>query len=338
MKSALHEKWMNRALALARRGAGLTRPNPPVGAVVVKNGRVVGEGWHRRAGGPHAEIYALRQAGSKARGATLYVTLEPCSTWGRTPPCTDAIVQSGIREVVVATRDPNRKHAGRGLRLLRQQGISVVDGVRAEEARSLIAPFAKWVLQGLPYLTLKMGMTLDGRIADVGGRSRWITGPASRREVQALRRSADAILIGARTAKLDNPSLLPVPSNGRRPLRVVVSRSRSLPKSLKLFSDGAAARTLVFSRRPLRAVLKSLARDHNVLHVLCEGGGELAASLIRERLVDEVVFFVAPEFLGGQGAPVVGGPGWPLAKMPRLQFTTVGKCGRDVMLRGKVRA
>ena len=204
-----HEFWMQRALRLARRGEGLTRPNPPVGAVAVKSGKIVGEGYHRRAGGPHAEVVALSKAGTKARGCTLYVTLEPCCTWGRTPPCTDLILSSGVRRVVVSVRDPNPRHSGRGLTLLRRKGIRVIEGVCAEEGMKLIAPFAKWIRRGLPYVTLKLGMSVDGKIADRKGRSRWITGPEARNKVHELRRRVDGILVGGGTVRNDDPSPAP---------------------------------------------------------------------------------------------------------------------------------
>ncbi|HAL92888.1 MAG TPA: bifunctional diaminohydroxyphosphoribosylaminopyrimidine deaminase/5-amino-6-(5-phosphoribosylamino)uracil reductase RibD, partial [Verrucomicrobia bacterium] len=177
--------WMRQALALARRAEGMTRPNPPVGAMVVKNGKKIGQGWHKKAGGPHAEVFALRQAGTNAKGATLYVTLEPCSTFGRTPPCTEAVIRAGIARVVVGATDPNPRHAGRGLRLLRKAGIQVDAGACAGEAADLIAPFACHMLRQRPFFTLKLGLSLDGRIADHTHSSRWITGPEARAEVQA---------------------------------------------------------------------------------------------------------------------------------------------------------
>lgn len=345
------EQWMQRALGLARRGEGLTRPNPPVGAVVVKNGRAVGEGWHRKAGGPHAEVYALRAAGARARGATLYVTLEPCSTFGRTPPCTDAILAAGIARVVVATVDPNPRHAGRGLRLLARRGVAVDAGPGAAEAQSLIEPFSVRMLASRPFVTLKLGATLDGRIADGRGKSKWITGPAARRHVQALRRRVDAIVVGAGTVRADDPLLTPRPAAGRRPLRVVISQSGRLPARARLFTDERAPDTLVYvpaatagrrvgratvvaaggPRVSLPAVLKDLAR-RGVMHVLCEGGGELAAAWLRAGLVDELQWIVAPRLLGGTGRPAVGGPGWPLAAAPQWKITDLQRVGDDVLL------
>ena len=354
------ERWMRRALALARRGEGLTRPNPPVGAVVVAGGRKVGEGFHRIAGGPHAEVIALLQAGKKARGATLYVTLEPCSTWGRTPPCTDAILAAGIRRIVVAARDPNPKHAGRGLRLLRQRGVPLDAGVCAAEGRALIAPFRMLMLTGRPFVTLKLGMTLDGRIADRTGASRWITSAAARSAVQALRRRVDAILVGGATIRADNPRLRPRPDAGRCPLRVVVTASGKLPPRCQVLRDAYADCTVVattpagarrlaraktaaqiwtFPARgrkiDLRALLQKLGAG-GALHVLCEGGGRLAAELLRAQLVDELLMFVAPKFLGGDALPAVGG-GWKLAAAPAFELQSVARIGPDLLIRAKPR-
>lgn len=355
------EQFMARALELARRGEGLTRPNPPVGAVVVRDGVVIGEGWHRKVGGPHAEVYALWQAGDGARGATLYVTLEPCSTEGRTPPCTQRIVESGVAEVVIATNDPNPHHAGRGIRLLRRHGVRVRQSVCAEEGLDLIRPFTSWMLAGRPYLTLKLGTTLDGRIADRRGRSRWITGPEAREEVQALRRRADAIMVGAGTIRKDNPSLWPRPAKGRNPWRVVVDTNGHTRPSAQVYTDAHAVRTVlavgrcVTERRlqsysrcgteclfvpagrtaSVRRVMKALA-ERGVLHVLCEGGGGLASSLIRAGVVDEYAFFVAPNIMGGTaGYSAVGGPGWQLPNLPRLQFVEERRVGDDLLIRAR---
>lgn len=354
-----HESWMNQALALARRGAGLTRPNPPVGAVVVRRGRLAGQGWHRGAGMPHAEALALAAAGRQARGATLYVTLEPCCTQGRTPPCTRAIIAAGIKTVVAAVRDPNPRHQGRGFKQLRQAGVQVIEGVGRDEARALIAPFAKWICRARPYLTLKLAETLDGKIADHRGQSKWITGPAARREVQALRRSADAILVGAGTVRADNPSLFPRPAHGRRPWRVAVDSRGTLAGHYKILQPPDAARTIMATtwhcpakiragwqaagaqvwvlpaargRVSLPALFRRLGAM-GVLHVVCEGGGELAAALIRAGLVDEYRFFIAPRLLGGKTAPgAVGGPGWLLQSAPELVFTDCRQVGRDILL------
>lgn len=353
--------WMAEALRLARLGEGLTRPNPPVGAVVVKQGKIIGRGYHRKAGGPHAEVYALRQAGAKARGATLYVTLEPCSTFGRTPPCTGAIIRAGIGKVVVAVSDPNPRHAGRGVKLLRRAGIEVVSGPGAGEALALLAPFASSMTRRRPWLTLKLAESLDGRIADAAGRSKWISGPEARKVVQGLRRRADAVMVGAGTVVKDDPSLLPRPARGRKPWRIVVDAAGRVPVDSRVFSDASAQQTILATTRrcparrqaqygaggakvlvlpvagrgvSLPALLKSL-HGLGVLHVLCEGGGELAASLVRARLVDELVLFVAPVIVGGDGMAAVGGKGWPLSGAPRLQIVEACRVGDDVMIRAR---
>lgn len=355
-----HEFWMAQALALARRGEGLTRPNPPVGAVVVRKGVVVGRGYHHTAGRSHAEVLALQVAGPKAMGATLYVTLEPCSTFGRTPPCTSAIWRSGIRRVVVGIRDPNPRHYGRGIRILRQHGIGVIENVGAAEARKLMAPFAKWITTGHPCVTLKLGMSADGKIADIRRCSRWITGPASRREVQGLRQSADAILVGAGTVLADDPSLLPKPAKGRRPLRVILDARGGVSVKARVLTDSARKRTIMATthRCPLRrrqewlergaqvwvlpeagggvslpAVMKRLGKM-GILHVLCEGGGDVAEALIRARLVDAYVFYVTPCILGGKtSVGAVGGKGWLLSMAPTLAFTACRFCGRDLVIK-----
>ncbi len=320
---------MQRALLLARRGEGLTRPNPPVGAVLVQDGAVVSEGWHKKAGGPHAEVNCLKKVSDVGPSAILYVTLEPCSTSGRTPPCTDLILRRGVRRVVVGCKDPNPAHAGRGIRKLRRAGVSVTLGVCREEAQSLIAPFVKRMLVGLPRVTLKLGVTLDGRIADGGGTSQWITGPQARKKVQEMRLAADAVMVGAGTVRADNPSLLPRPARGRTPWRVVIGTE--IPKNSKVLADEASDRTLVLNG-PLETILRDLA-GRGVMQVLCEGGGELAGSLIRAGLVDEFAIFMAPSLLGGTGVPMVGKTGWPLKDMPRLSFQSLEKAGEDIFIR-----
>lgn len=347
------------ALELARRGEGLTRPNPPVGAVVVAGGRLVGQGYHRKAGGPHAEVYALRQAGRQASGGTLYVTLEPCSTWGRTPPCTDAILAAGVKRVVVATGDPNPRHRGRGLSLLRRAGVMVTRGVLETEAARMIRPFAAWMGLGRPWVTLKLAMTLDGRIADADGCSRWITGSAARQAVQALRRASDAVMVGAGTAIADNPSLLPRPARGRSPWRVIVDSAGRLPTTATVLTDESRQRTLVATTERCSAArrrgyeragahvlrlpaigekvslpaLMAALHERQIMRVLCEGGGELAAGLLQAGLVDEIVLFVAPKVLGGGAVNAVGGAGWPLAAAPEFVMESVERFGEDVGLR-----
>ena len=345
-------------MALARRAEGLTRPNPPVGAVVVRDGKVVGEGYHRKAGGPHAEIVAMRRAGGRVKGATLYVTLEPCCTWGRTPPCTEAVIASGVRRVVVSSRDPNPSHAGRGLRRLRAAGIDVVEGICRQEGGELIAPFSSWITRHRPRVTLKLGISVDGRIADGRGKSRWITSADARKVVQTLRRRVDAIMVGAGTVRADDPELQPRPPRGRKPLRILVSGGGRVPPNARVFTDEHRARTVLAipagvrgaglarleragvkvwrvpgARREvsLPALLRMLAQE-GCMHLLCEGGGGLAERLITAGLVDEYLFIVAPMVLG-PGVPAVAGEGWSLKTAPRLKFVSVERVGPDVLIR-----
>ncbi len=347
--------WMRAAIRLARRAEGMTRPNPPVGAILVHRGRKVGQGWHKQAGGPHAEVFALRQARQLARGSTLYVTLEPCSTTGRTPPCTEAILQAGVARVVVGAIDPNPLHAGRGLRLLRKAGLQVEVGICSEEARDLIAPFACRMRRQRPFFSLKLGLSLDGRIADHAHRSRWITGPAARQEVQAMRRSADAILVGAGTVRHDNPSLWPRPDGQRNPWRIVIAGTGPLPLRSQLFTDAHASRTLVAAPKgwqpvcasrirrtgatvvelPKRTFLHALARhlaELGILKVLCEGGGGLAGELIKAQLADELCLFLSPVVIGGP-VGAAGSAMWSLPLAPRFERRECRPVGQDLFIR-----
>ncbi len=356
-------QWMREAIRLARKGEGRTRPNPPVGAVIVKQGRIVGRGWHQKAGGPHAEVFALAEAGKAARGATLYITLEPCSTWGRTPPCTEAIIQAGIRQVVTGAGDPNPRHASRGYQILKKAGIPSTQGVLQDECLRLVAPFRKWVQTGRPYLTLKLGMTADGRIADAAGQSRWITGPEARQQVQKLRRRADAILVGAHTICADNPSLLPQGSDPNPVFRVIVDGKGIVPANSTVLTDACAMNTLLVTstscpaarsrkwesngsvvwRLPSQDKLVNLAEMMNrlgkmgLLHIVCEGGGQLAEALVHADLVDEYWLFYAPRILGGTAVSGFGGTGWALDETPKLTFTSVSRVGRDILIKAHPR-
>ena len=305
-------KFFDRALALARKGVGHTRPNPPVGAVVVADGRIIGEGWHKCAGGDHAEVAAIKDAMSSAgsgrrtsslEDSVLYVTLEPCSRPGRVGACTDAIVAAGIRSVFYACPDPNPVNRGRARRVLAKAGVvcrrfdlrSCAAEV-ASRAERLIVPFAKHVSTGLPFVTVKLAMSLDGKICDDRGEARWISSAASRRATGRLRESVDAIMVGARTVRRDNPSLL---SHGRRNddlLRVVISSSGRLPRSARIFTDGRNE-TLVF---PDPETALAELGNRGCLHVLCEGGLELARSLAEKELVDEWISVTAPIVIGSR--------------------------------------
>jgi diaminohydroxyphosphoribosylaminopyrimidine deaminase/5-amino-6-(5-phosphoribosylamino)uracil reductase len=319
------DRFMDEAFALAERGRGHTHPNPLVGAVLVSDASIVGRGWHEGPGEPHAEVVALREAGPAAAGSTLYCTLEPCSHHGRTPPCAEALVEAGVRRAVVALQDPNPLVDGRGLARLREAGVAVdLGGGRWEErARAQNAAFVKAVTTGLPLVTYKAALSLDGKVAAAGGDARWISGDESRRRVHAMRAAVDAVMVGAGTVRRDDPSLTVRMVEGRDPVRVVVSRSGTLPADSALVRTAVETPTLVLATRvagdarrdlescgvevlemgdgDLRAGLALLA-ERGLLDVLCEGGPGLAGALLREGLVDRVALFVAP-LLIGRGAP-----------------------------------
>ena len=321
---------MMQAIELARMGEGLTRPNPPVGAVLVRDEEIIAEGWHQSAGGPHAEVDCLQTVVGDLGHATLYITLEPCSTHGKTPPCTDLILEKGVGRVVVSVVDLNPKHAGKGLEILKESGVEVVSGVCEEAGRELIAPFEKFITTGMPYVTLKLASTLDGKIADSEGNSKWITGSEAREKVQAMRRRADAIMVGAATVRADDPSLLPRPAEGRKPHRIVVGSN--VPSNAKVLIDDAAERTRV-RQGSLRAILKELAEQHDVMHVFCEGGGKLAAGLIDENLVDEFAFFIAPKLMGADGLPNFAKIGGLIGDATPLVFRSVEQVGNDILIK-----
>ncbi|MBI4249335.1 MAG: bifunctional diaminohydroxyphosphoribosylaminopyrimidine deaminase/5-amino-6-(5-phosphoribosylamino)uracil reductase RibD [Elusimicrobia bacterium] len=321
-------RWLSRALALARRGGSAVSPNPLVGCVLVKNNRIIAEGFHERFGGPHAEAAALRKAGDDSRGATAYVNLEPCCHAGKTPPCADALIASGIKELVVAMKDPNPVVAGKGLRRLRDAGIRVRlrDGNLARQALALNAPFATWVLKKRPYVILKAAVTLDGKMATASGNSKWITSYGARRCAHRLRARADAVLVGTETVLRDNPSLTSH-GTGPNPLRVILDARLRIPASAKVFDANAptliatSQKSFDSGRLPLknhieavcvassqngRLDLKDLmARlaQRGVARLLAEGGAKLHTSLLSAGLVDEINLFIGPKLIGGDGAP-----------------------------------
>jgi len=301
------QRHLRRALELAQRGSGLTLPNPRVGAVLVRGGRIIGEGWHQRAGAPHAEVQAVADAkkrGHSIAGATLYVTLEPCSTHGLTPPCTELILREKIARVVFAATDPNPAHAGAAMRLLRSAGVEVSSGLLAAEATALNRDFNWWIVRRRPWVVAKIALSLDGRIVTPPGArtrvDRWLTSPAARTLAHELRWESDAILIGAETARRDNPRLtvrLPGLRGKVQPWRIVVTRSGKLPRQLHLFSDRRRDRTLVFQNQPLEEIIMALGA-WDISHLLIEGGGEMITDALRANLVNEVAFFIAPSVMG----------------------------------------
>lgn len=332
--------FMRKALREAQKAVGHTSPNPAVGAVIVRGRRMVGRGYHRRAGEPHAEIAAIRALArpEQTRGATLYVTLEPCSTRGRTPPCVEAIVQAGFARVVIGAIDPNPRHSGRAIELLREAGIEVVAGVLREECEALNRAFNRWIVTGRPWVIAKAGLSLDGRLTRPPGESQWLTSDAARAHAMRLRAHVDAVLIGAGTLRLDNPRLTirGVPGfEEKQPWRVVLSRSGKLPKDAHLFTDEHRDRTLVFQNRPLRAVLTELGR-REVTSVLIEGGGEVLGEAFDRRLVDEVQFYLAPRLCGGPH--VIGGRGaGATAESIELADARYERIGDDLHVSGLTR-
>ena len=326
---------MRAALTEARRGIGSASPNPAVGAVLVRGQRVISRGYHRASGLPHAEIECLAAAPSGSlRSATLYVTLEPCSTIGRTPPCTDAIVRAGVGRVLIGATDPNPLHGGRGIDQLRASGIKVTTGVLAAECSRLNEAFNKWIVTGKPFVIAKCGMSLDGRLTRVPNEGRWLTGPAARRHAMQLRAQVDAILIGAETLRRDDPRLTSRGVRGaRQPWRVVLSRSGILPGDAHLFADRFAARTLVYRNKALRQVLADLGR-REITSVLIEGGGNVLGQAFDARLVDKVQFYLAPLFTGGPVLAVAGKGAGSTAGGAKLSQTRFERIGPDLIVTG----
>jgi diaminohydroxyphosphoribosylaminopyrimidine deaminase / 5-amino-6-(5-phosphoribosylamino)uracil reductase len=329
------EEFMREAIREARKGARRAHPNPAVGAVIVSGGRVLARGWHRGAGHFHAEIEALRKAGQAARGATLYVTLEPCSTHGRTPPCTESIVQARFRRVVYGATDPNPKHSGRAKTILSRAGIEVCSGVLADRCAALNTAWNKWIATGMPLVTAKAAMTLDGRI-NSPPEGRWISSDASRRDAMKLRSRVHAILVGGETIRVDDPQLtvrgIKIP---HQPLRVVWTKSGRLPETARIFTDEHSDRTVVFRNISLLSVLRELGR-REIASVLIEGGARVLGEAFDRFLVDEVCFYLAPVLAGGP-VPAVGGRGAPdVRRAIRLSEPVFRRIGPDIRLTGTV--
>ncbi|MBN1484516.1 MAG: bifunctional diaminohydroxyphosphoribosylaminopyrimidine deaminase/5-amino-6-(5-phosphoribosylamino)uracil reductase RibD [Chloroflexia bacterium] len=357
---------MQRALALAERARGRTSPNPLVGAVLVRDGEIVGEGYHQQAGGPHAEIYALRAAGERSRGATLYVTLEPCSHHGRTPPCTEALIAAGIAAAHMAMLDPNPRVNGQGRARLEQAGIVTTVGLGAREAARQNEAFITYIRQGRPFVIAKYACSLDGKIATRSGESRWISGEQSRRRVHELRDQMDAIMVGANTVLNDDPRLttrLPERESVQHPLRIVADSRGRLPLAARVFDPALPGRTILATtaacpqeqrealeergteilllpageggRLDLAALLRALGQ-REITSLLVEGGGTLLDAFFRARLVDRVLAFIAPLIIGGAAAPAaVSGEGVArLGQAARLRELEVERVGPDLLLSG----
>lgn len=353
--------WISRALQLAEQGVYSTRPNPRVGCVLVRDGLVVGEGWHQQAGTPHAEVHALRQAGEKARHATAYVSLEPCSHHGRTPPCAQALIDAGVSRVIVAMQDPNPQVAGRGLEMLRSAGIEVELASEAvqQQAEELNRGFVKRMREGLPWVTAKLAMSLDGRTAMASGESQWITGAAARADVQRLRARSSVVISGADTVLLDNArltvraDLLDLPGSQKQlalqhqPMRVVVDGRLRVPFDSLFYGEANA--WLASYRTPaalpqgvgllalpeqqgqvdLRALLSCLVQQHEANEVLVEAGPKLAGAFLRAGLLDELIVYMAPKLLGSDARPLLDLPLVRMAEAVDLQIRDIRAVGND---------
>ena len=338
-------KYMALAIALAKKAEGMTSPNPIVGAVIVKNGRIVGRGYHKKAGTPHAEINALEAAGAKAKGATLYVTLEPCNHFGRTPPCTDAIIKRKIRKVFIGMRDPNPINDGSGLKKLKRNGIAVNFGILTRESEALNRPYIKYITKRIPYVTVKVAQSLDGKIATRSGDSKWISSGDSRRHVHKLRARSDAIMVGANTFRRDDPSLLSRIPGAKQPLRIIVGGGSKVPKSAKIFY-GIKKYPVIFTapaygdgkKTDLLKLLKDLAK-RGVTNILVEGGGELIASLVEKGLVDRFLVFIAPKIVGGRDAKTaVEGRGIDsIGGALQLKDVSIKRFKEDILIEAEVR-
>jgi diaminohydroxyphosphoribosylaminopyrimidine deaminase/5-amino-6-(5-phosphoribosylamino)uracil reductase len=353
--------YLRMACRLARKAAGRTSPNPIVGAVLVRRGRIVGTGYHKIAGGDHAEIIALKQAGAKAKGATLYITLEPCSHHGCTPPCAEALVRSGIKEVIAGMSDPNPLVAGRGFKILRRAGIKVQIGVCATECRTLLEAFSKFITRRVPFVTLKLAATLDGKIAAVSGDSQWISGAESRALVHRWRNEMDAVLVGAATVRADDSQLTCRITGGRDPYRVVLDSRLRIPLASKLLRQKNPHKTIITTtakapaakvraiealgaqvwRLPARdhrvawqPLLKKLAA-HGIVSLLIEGGAAVAASALKQKIVDKIEFFYAPKIIGGDGRVMIDGLAiGTMARAIQLKRFDVRKLGNDFLITG----
>ncbi len=349
--------FMRRALALARKGLGLTAPNPAVGCVIVRDGRVVGEGWHKKAGTPHAEVHALAMAGDAARGAEVFVTLEPCCHHGKTPPCCDALIAAGVKRVVAGMVDPFLEVAGRGLQTLRQAGIRVEVGLLEEACKELNKGFIKAVTSGRPYLVYKTAMTMDGNIATVTGHSHWVTGETSRKLVHRLRAQCDAVMVGVDTIIADNPQLTVRHVRGRDPLRVIVDSRLRTPESVQVLQGPDVGKTLIATcetdenihrrytdqgalvlvcreydgRVDMDDLLRKLA-TRGVQSILLEGGSRLAGDLLQHGLIDEYIFFYAPKLVGNGFAPFAISGISSMEEAYKLRVQKVARSGEDLVV------
>lgn len=360
----MHQEYMQMAIDLAAKAKGRTSPNPMVGAVIVKDDKVVGQGYHHKAGTPHAEVHALNEAGFLAQDATMYVTLEPCSHYGKTPPCAYAVAKSGIREIYVAMVDPNPKVAGQGIQILRDTGVTVHVGLLSDKAKKLNEVFLKYITTGEPFVVLKSAVSLDGKIATRTGHSQWVTGEKARLKVHELRDTYDAILVGIGTVLADNPALttrLP-DGGGRDPIRIILDSQARVPIDAQVINGNSRARTIIVTSEKapnykvgalrasgvevwtlpardglldIKSMIKEMGRQE-ITSVLVEGGSKVNASFLEAGLLDKVCWFIAPKFVGGHEAPgAIGGIG--IQKMNQatlLEEIEVSTLGEDIYIEG----
>jgi diaminohydroxyphosphoribosylaminopyrimidine deaminase/5-amino-6-(5-phosphoribosylamino)uracil reductase len=348
------EKLMAKAFKLAEKGLGYTSPNPPVGAILVKDGQIIAAGYHRRAGLPHAEVEALQEIGDSARGAKLVVTLEPCSHFGKTPPCVDAVIKAGIVSVVSAISDPNPVVSGNGFKRLEEAGIEVITGVLQNYAREFYRPYFKFITTGIPFVTLKYAQTIDGRVATRTGHSQWISSPESLVQSHKLRAINDAILIGNGTLRKDNPQLTTRLVKGRNPVRIILSKSGRIPLRRKVFTDGQSPTFIATSAGMLRNQKKQyqvirVTKGGNginlndlllkvgkmgMMTLLVEGGSRVLTSFLRQRLADKIIVCVAPMIIG-EGIEAIGDLGVKrLDNSVRLKSVRIRKSGPDFIISG----
>jgi diaminohydroxyphosphoribosylaminopyrimidine deaminase/5-amino-6-(5-phosphoribosylamino)uracil reductase len=336
---AVDERFMRFALCQARRGLGSTSPNPAVGAIIVQAGEVIATGFHERAGEPHAEINALSKLSSldRSNGATLYVTLEPCSTHGRTPPCTEAIVRAGIARVVIGAIDPNPRHSGRGVDLLRQTGLDVTTGILESECTNLNVGFNKWIVTKTPWVIAKVAQTLDGRITRPPAESQQLSNKRSQRLTHYLRSTVDAIMVGGETVRRDDPQLtIRLVHSQNQPWRVIATRSGEIPRTAKVFTDRFANRTLVYQGKSWSEIFAELG-DRGVTRLLVEGGGEVLGDLLDKREIDEIWCFLTPYLVGGDKPSFAGVGIDRYEEAIAIETTRYKQIGNDLLIRGRVR-
>ncbi len=362
MSAINHTTIMKYAITLAKRSRNRTLPNPQVGAIVVKDDKIVGEGYHKKAGGPHAEVYAINSAGKRSKGGTLYVTLEPCSHYGRTPPCTDLIIKTGIKKVFVSMIDPNPLVSGKGVEILKSSGIDVEVGLLEEEARDLNEVYIKNVTRKMPYIIFKSAMTLDGRTATKNGDSKWVTSDVSRSIVHRLRSNVEGVMVGIGTVLKDNPSLTTHGIEDDCPWRIIVDSRLRIPSHARVLNDRFRDKTLVVTtynaqrqkikhletkgiriiqvaskegRVDLKRMLRKL-YELNIYRLLVEGGATLAGGLLKEKLIDRIIFFIAPRIIG-DGRGVFEGFGFSHIKYTRqIKDVIIKRIGADIMIEGKL--